>query len=105
MPGVRKSQRVSYRHTVKFGPSNPPENTAFTINLSKGGVCIKTTKVYAHNTRLFLSLGTKDRFCDAEGVVRWAKKVHPALIRSVHAGMGIMFTSVENDFWKINPLP
>ena len=88
----RQMQRSRKRLKVRFG-TDQLEHVAFTDNLSLGGFFIQTTKVLKPGTRLRIQLTTRDGdLVLVEGRVRWAKKVHPQLIRKIKAGMGVMIT-------------
>ncbi len=94
---MRRTKRVAFRRTVHFGPSpqKPHDHIAFTTDLSEEGTHIKTNGVYKPGTRLYLVVENDDRSYEAEGVVVWAKKVTPKLVRNVKNGMGIKFTHVN----------
>jgi Tfp pilus assembly protein PilZ len=95
MANKRISKRIPLRSIVKYGPNNPPQNTSIIVNISETGVCIKTTKVFAPGTKLFMAFDIGARIYNATGVVVWAKKAPPDLVRFVKNGMGIRFTDVD----------
>jgi Tfp pilus assembly protein PilZ len=97
----RSSKRVPFRKTVHFGLKSPPEHTSFVTEISEKGLCIKTNKVFPPGTKLYLTIEASDKSYEAEGVVVWAKKVPPRLVRAVKNGMGIMFTRVDQEWLDI----
>ncbi len=101
MAEKRDSRRVAFRNVVRFGPQHPPEYTSFAIDLSETGVCIKTIKVFRPGTTLFVTIEFDGKAFHCEGIVMWAKKAPPSLVRHVKNGMGIRFTKVDYDIIKI----
>ncbi len=97
MAEKRKSKRVPLRVIVRYGISIPPEHTAFLTDFSKGGVNIKTNRVFKPGTKLFMEIEIDGRVLNAEGVVVWAKQVPQALSRIIRNGMGIKFTELDRE--------
>ncbi len=97
----RFSKRVAFRNVVRFGPKNPPEFTSFLLDLSDTGVCIKTNNIFRPGTKLYLSIEVDGRAYGAEGVVMWAKKAPPGLVRHVKNGMGVKFTKVDEELIEL----
>jgi len=101
MAEKRDSRRVAFRNVVRFGPKTPAEFTSFAVDLSETGVCIKTVKVFRPGTKLYITIEFDGKPFHCEGVVMWAKKAPPSLVRHVKNGMGIRFTEVDYDLIKI----
>ncbi|MEE9614039.1 MAG: PilZ domain-containing protein [Thermodesulfobacteriota bacterium] len=95
MSNNRVNDRVPLRYVVMYGPERPPEKTSYTTDLSETGLCIKTVQVYSPGTKLYLNIEVDDDIYACEGVVIWAKKVSPNLIRTLKGGMGIKFTRID----------
>lgn len=88
-------KRVIKRHRkrlqIKFGV-DIPTRIGFTEDFSDGGVFIKTTFIHPPKTILQVELLTpRGEIVEAEAMVRWAKRVPPALLRTVKGGMGLHF--------------
>jgi Tfp pilus assembly protein PilZ len=94
----RKVTRVAFRNAVHVDPNKSPENilftTSFTTDISERGTHVKTNRIYRPGTKLYLIIETSNKSYEAEGIVVWAKKVPPRLVRVVKNGMGIRFTNV-----------
>ena len=97
---AKPSKRIPFRHTVRYGPVNPPEFTSFVTNLSETGLCIKTNKIFKPGTKLYMIIELPGGVFNTEGVVIWAKASHPALVRHVRTGMGIKFTKTDPELLK-----
>jgi hypothetical protein len=89
----RKNKRVAFRATIKYGLEKPPTYTSFVTDLSGTGICIQANRIFKPDTKLYLTVFINDSSFDAEGVVRWAKKAPPGMLRISKSGMGIEFTS------------
>jgi hypothetical protein len=91
----RKSNRVSFRNIVRFGPVKPPEYPSIGIDLSYTGLGVETYWAFEPGTTLFLTIDdTKDgnkRYV-AEGTVIWANRLSPGVVQPETTGMGIKFT-------------
>jgi len=95
MSEKRISPRVNIRSTVYYGTTGDTPHTAFMVDLSDTGICIKTNNVYKPGTKVFVKIDTKEEVYKAEGIVAWAKKVPPRLATLVKNGMGIRFTTID----------
>jgi Tfp pilus assembly protein PilZ len=93
----RIRKRLPLRYTVHYGPKNPPEHSALATEFSDQGVFLKTNDVYGQGTKLYLIFEIDDKRYEAEGIVVWAKKAPPRLVRVVKNGMGIKFTSISQE--------
>ncbi len=92
MSDKRDSKRIPFRFIVKYGTALPPEHTAFLTDLSDSGIRIQTNKVFKPGTTLYMSIENSGTCHECVGVVEWAKKVPPRLVRLAKNGMGIRFT-------------
>jgi Tfp pilus assembly protein PilZ len=96
MSEKRRSRRLRYRTTVRYGLADPPEHMAFVVDLSDTGICLKTNRVFDAGTRLYLRISIGDKEYAAEGVVAWSKKVPHGMEQILKCGMGIRFTRVDD---------
>lgn len=93
---MRKSKRVSFRNTVRFGPVKPPEYPSAGTDLSYTGLGVETHWAFEPGTTLFLSIddtkdGTNKRYV-AEGTVVWANRLSRGVVQPESTGVGIKFT-------------
>jgi hypothetical protein len=84
----RGRHRTSRRALVRYGVERP-EKTAFTKNLSEGGLFLRTNQVFAPGTLLQVEIEFPDRTFRMWGRVAWAKQVPPQLAHVLDCGMGI----------------
>lgn len=105
MPDKRHEKRCQRRLTLRFG-ADKPERTAFTEDVAQDGLFIKTANVLPPKTKLQILLILPDNTeVRLEGVVAWAKRVPPEMIRIAHkGGMGVRITHIlegEAEFLKL----
>lgn len=105
MPGKRSEKRCRRRLTLRFG-TDKPERIAFTEDVSHDGLFIKTAHVYPPNTKLNILLILSDNSeVRLEGVVAWAKRVPPQMVRlAAKGGMGVGITHIlegEAEYLKL----
>jgi PilZ domain len=95
MEEARDTKRLRKRLTMKFGIEQP-SRVAFTEDISLQGLCIRTAMVYPPGSRLRMDLNLPDGgTASIAGVVMWAKKVPPNMVRLVKkCGMGVRITCV-----------
>ena len=84
----RSTQRSHKRLMVRYGMETA-NRTAFTQNLSDGGMYVKTNNVLPPGTELVVEVQTDDGTFILRGVIAWAKRVPANLAHLLHAGMGI----------------
>ncbi len=101
MSDNRASKRIPFRNNVRYGHTNPPQSISFITNLSDTGLYIKTNKIFVPGTKLFLLIETGEGRFEAEGIVIWAKKAPPHLVRHIKSGMGIQFTRVASELIEL----
>jgi len=101
MPDNRNLKRHRKRLQIKYG-ANGSMRTGFTDDVSDSGFFIRTAVVYPPNTLLRVELlSPANDVILVEGIVRWAKRVPPSLLRTAKGGMGIRiekFFSGEDAF-------
>jgi PilZ domain-containing protein len=97
MTDVRDVKRHRKRMTLRFG-IDAPTRLAFTEDISQQGMCIKTARVCPPGSRLNIELNLPDgNVAKIAGVVMWAKKVPPNMIRLVKkCGMGVRITGITS---------
>ncbi len=85
----RRIKRKRQRIAVKMDPGGV---TSVTADLSPGGLFLYSARVLRPGTAVRLVIRLPTGTAEAEGVVRWAKRVPPHLLSHVRGGMGIQFT-------------
>jgi len=101
MENRRRHKRLHFRNNVRYGLAYPPKHFSFITDFSDTGICIQTNKIYRPGTKLCLLIDTREGSFNAEGIVVWAKKAPPHLIRHMKSGMGIKFTSIAPELIDI----
>jgi len=92
MESERNIQRLKKRIVARFG-QEMTDKVAFTEDVSRTGIFIKTTNVIQPGRVVKVVLSLDQGEVDLEGIVIWAKKVPPNLIRLMKkCGMGIRIT-------------
>ena len=95
----RDNKRKRLRLLVRAEPGSV---RAFTYDVSPTGLFLVSGKVFKPGTRIRLELDDRSgQLAMAVGVVRWAKKVPPNLMRYSRGGMGIEFTWISPELQKI----
>jgi hypothetical protein len=94
----RDKRRKKIRLLVQ---AEPGSIRAFTADVSAGGLFLVSTKVLKPGTRIRLLVRGGEEIALGVGVVRWAKRVPPHLIRTTRGGMGIEFTWVSPELRKV----
>jgi hypothetical protein len=83
--------RLKKRLTVYCGIEDA-KKVAFTEDISRTGMFIKTMNVCSPNTIIRIEFELADKKVEIEACVMWAKKVPPNLFHLVKkAGMGVRF--------------
>jgi len=89
MPENRNLKRHRKRLQIKYGV-NGSMRTGFTDDVSDSGFFIRSAIVYPPKTLLKIELlSPANETVLIEGMVRWAKRVPPNLLRMTKGGMGI----------------
>lgn len=91
----RRIRRKRQRVTVQLEPGGI---TSMTGDLSAGGLFLYSVRVHRPGTRVRLVARLPNGVAEAEGVVRWAKRVPPNFLNHVKGGMGIQFTWLSPEF-------
>lgn len=91
MADKRNIKRLKKRLTVRFGMEEA-SRVAFSEDISRTGMFIKTANIYPPNTRIKLDLDISGATVQMEARVMWAKKVPQNLFHLVKkSGMGVRF--------------
>ena len=92
----RNLKRHRKRMTLKFGIGGL-SRVAFTEDISRQGMCIKTAFVHPPGSSIDIDLTLPDGTpVKLVGEVMWAKKVPPNMIHLIKkCGMGVRFTRIE----------
>lgn len=91
MADKRDIKRIKKRLTVRFG-TDEAARVAFSEDISRTGMFIKTANIYPPNTRIMLDLDISGNSVRVEARVMWAKKVPQNLFHLVKkSGMGVRF--------------
>jgi len=104
---LRRSKRFPFRKRVKFGPKTP-DHIGITMNFSKFGIQIESSKIFSPGTPLVIEVLDKLSFSDPNsnkinfiGKVKWAARG-----LSNTSTMGIEFLTqckdIENEYKKIS---
>ena len=94
MADKRDIRRVKKRLTVRFG-TEESARVAFSEDISRTGMFIKTANIYPPNTRIMLDLDISGNTVQLEARVMWAKKVPQNLFHLVKkSGMGVRFLKI-----------
>lgn len=93
----RKQNRARKRLMVRYGVETP-DHTAFTQNLSEGGMYVTTNDVLSPGTELTLEVQTDEGTFALRGVIAWVKRVPANLAHLLHAGMGIQLTQPPREW-------
>ncbi len=96
MADKRTLKRHRKRLTLKYGIDGLGR-VAFTEDISRQGMCIRTAFVHPPGSRINIDLTLPDgNMVKLEGEVVWAKKVPPNMIHLIKkCGMGVRFTRIE----------
>jgi len=95
MDNVRDTKRLRKRLTLKFG-IDTASRVAFTDDISRQGLCIRTALVSPPGSRLKIELTLPDgTISHLAGMVMWAKKVPGNMVHLVKkCGMGVRITGM-----------
>ncbi len=91
----RRLRRKRARLPVQVEPGGI---TSFTGDLGSGGIFLYSSRIHKPGTRVRLVLRTSWGPIEADGVVRWAKRVPVPFMSHVRGGMGIEFTRLSPEF-------
>jgi Tfp pilus assembly protein PilZ len=95
----RDKRRKKVRFTVFAEPGSIRAHTA---DMGYGGIFLVTTKVYKPGSRIRVVVRAHDGTnALGVGIVRWSKRIPPALIRSAKGGMGVEFTWVSPELQSL----
>lgn len=97
MPDSRCLKRIRRRLSLRFG-IDAPVRMAFTEDVNRHGMFIKTTNLYPPGTKIDIELILPDESrVRIAGSIRWSKKVPPNMIHLVKkAGMGVKILRIHS---------
>ena len=92
----RRGKRYKVRLKVRYGLETP-DTVGFLEDISSTGVRIKTNVVFKPGSTIKIEIVDEARhqILIVEGLVRWARKVPPAMVRTERCGMGIAFLKID----------
>ncbi len=108
MKNNREAERARKRLMVRYG-QDALTKAAFTQNLSRTGLMVKTNHVFPPGTMLQVLLRFPEKTFTLWARVAWAKKVPPQLAHVLDCGMGMEFVDPPSEWrdffagWAGNP--
>lgn len=94
MAEKRDTRRRKVRLIVQ---TDPGSFRAVTVDISMTGLFLLTSKPQTPGTKVRLTFNTPSGLALGAGVVRWSKRVPPALLQHSKGGMGIEFTWISEE--------
>jgi len=88
----REHHRSRHRLRVRLEPGTIHSMTG---DVSPGGVFVYSHRLLKPGTVVSFHVELPEGMAEAEGVVRWAKRVPPQLTSVARGGMGVEFTRVS----------
>ncbi|AKF82383.1 Myxococcus xanthus paralogous domain TIGR02266 [Myxococcus fulvus] len=87
----RADERVTAKFAVRFTQAEDAARAlrVFSINVSAGGLCLRTRKAYDVGAQVRLSMDIEGEQFDLTGVVAW--------VRDEQEAIGVRFTDVSDD--------
>ncbi|MCE9672654.1 TIGR02266 family protein [Myxococcus stipitatus] len=87
----RADERVAARFAVRFAQQEDAARAlrVFSINVSAGGLCLRTRKAYDVGSRVSLSMDIAGQEFHLTGVVAW--------VRDEQEAIGVRFTDVSDE--------
>lgn len=82
----RRVDRKRLRLRVRMEPG---ALTAITEDVSSTGLFLRSARVFQAGTPVELTIFLPDGSVEANGVIRWARRVPVQLVRDIRGGMGI----------------
>lgn len=76
------------------------EQMGVTVNISRRGMCIATTRVVRKNSRLQILLAAADDIYAVTGLVVWKRKKKEAQKEETPVGLGIQIEKASRDYFK-----
>lgn len=93
----RKHPRRRLRFPVLYGLEDL-DRRGYTTDISIGGMGIRSNNVVPPGTELIVRLDVNGKVFTAKGIVRWARRAPPQLVRYTRCGMGIEFSALSDRF-------
>ena len=97
----RKLRRYHKRVMVRFGAQNDLTCSGVIENVSARGLYLTSTRIFPPGTSLAIEFHVDHAPHRMEGVVRWARRAPPNLIRVAPSGMGIELTQAPEIFYAL----
>jgi uncharacterized protein (TIGR02266 family) len=87
----RTEERVAARFEVRFqGPEQAARALrAYSVNLSAGGLCLRTRKAYAVGAPVSIDMQVEGERFELRGVVAW--------VRPDHEAVGVRFSALSDE--------
>jgi len=94
----RRGKRYKKRFTIKFGIQDT-KAVGFVEDISSTGLRIKTATVFKPGLTLKMEIFNEstDQVMYAEGVIMWAIKVPPDMMRKKRCGMGVTYLKFDSN--------
>ncbi len=92
-PPARRSRR---RLTIRYG-TGAAKHIGYSGNISRTGMMIRTTRVYAPGTRIHLEVEIAPRPLAMTGLVVWARTGEVRWLPTGRIGMGIKFVAPSDE--------
>jgi PilZ domain len=97
---TKPDRRSRKRLTVRFGPG-PPAHIGYTGNISRSGMMIRSTRVFAPGTRLNVEFELPSGTFRLSALVIWARGGEVRWLPSGRIGMGLKFLDVPENVMDI----
>lgn len=97
----RMQKRYPRQMPVRFGEKSP-DHIGLTHDISLRGIFLKSSRIFPHPTKLVIGMELANgKTIQCEGIVKWAKRVPPAIARvMLKNGMGVFLTYSPEDYSK-----
>jgi len=92
----RRGKRYKRRMKIRFG-LDEAKQLGFVEDISTTGLRIKTGTVYKPGLSIKMQIEDEKTglMMEADGLVRWARKVPPSMMAKHRCGMGIAFMKID----------
>jgi len=98
---VRKVRRYHKRVMVRFGVQGELGCSGVIENVSARGLYLTSTRIFPPGTSLAVEFHLEEQAYRMDGIVRWARRAPPNLIRVAPSGMGIELTQAPEAFYAL----
>lgn len=97
----RKLRRYHKRVMVRFGAKGDLGCSGVIENVSARGLYLTSTRIFPPGTPLAIEFHVEEQTHRLDGIVRWARRAPPNLIRVAPSGMGIELTQAPEAFYTL----